>query len=103
MARSRRLTNDKDPAEVFPVSFDFTGDLADGETVASTDVTVTVIRGSDEDPSAFLSGADSESDGVVTQTITGGINEVDYKVKATITTSASRVYALAIIVPVRTL
>lgn len=102
MSRIRTL-EPKDPGETFTLTFNFASDLGDAETISSATVDVTVVRGSDGNPSALLSGADSNTTTTVSQKITGGSNDTDYKVKVTATTSASNIFVLAAIVPVRTL
>ncbi len=70
------------------VPFDFTSDLAVGETITSQVVTASVYSGTDAGPSALIQGSASVSGAVVTQAITGGVVGVMYTLLCTITTSA---------------
>jgi hypothetical protein len=67
--------------------FDFTSDLAVGETISTQAVAASVYSGTDASPSSIVSGAASASGAVVTQKITGGVLGVIYQLLCTITTS----------------
>lgn len=91
----------KDPEETLVVAFDFTRDLDPGETISSPVTTIAVSVGTDPTPTAVLSGLPTAATGVVTQVITGGVADVDYRLQCKINTSGSRVLVLAAILPVR--
>lgn len=80
----------KQPAEVKSVTFDFTSDLAVGETISTKSVAASVYAGVDASPSSLVSGAASSSGAVVSQLITGGVAGVIYELACTITTSAGQ-------------
>lgn len=84
------VTPSKITTEVVSVPFDFASQLADGETITSQEVTVTVFQGEDANPSAILSGAASVSGTVVSQLITGGTAGVVYLLSCGIATSLSQ-------------
>lgn len=84
----------KQAAAVLPVVFDFTSQLAVAETISSATVTATVYSGTDASP-AILSGSPSVSGPRVSQTLTGGVVGVTYKLTCAATTSLSKVLVLA--------
>jgi hypothetical protein len=71
--------------------FDFSSDLAVGETISSATVTATVYSGTDASPSSILSGSDSTSGAVVSQNITAGTLGVIYELICAATTSLNQV------------
>lgn len=71
-------------------TFDFTSDLADGETISTQSVAATVYSGTDAAPSSIISGSASASGAVVSQKITAGTVGVLYLLICTITTSLSQ-------------
>ena len=71
-------------------TFDFTSDLAIGETISTQAVTASVYAGTDATPSAIVSGSASASGTVVSQKITAGVLGVIYKLICAITTSAGQ-------------
>jgi hypothetical protein len=106
---AKRL-EEKDPGETVPLSWDFTDDIADiGDftiTTATIEVSVdrSLSRGTDPTPSALLNSSPQIDGFVVAQSITGGLDGVDYKVtcKAQIdSTPVSTIYKTSIL-PVRT-
>lgn len=81
----------KDPSEVDDRGLDFAALLETGETLSGTPtVTVTVVTGTDANPSAIKSGAASISGSIVWQRLTGGVAGVVYKIKVSVGTSTSR-------------
>lgn len=82
----------KDPEAVLDYVFDWTGWLADGETIQSR--TVTAEAGITKD-------SDSHADGVVTVWLSGGTVETTYRVECKVTTSAGRTDERSIFVRVR--
>lgn len=72
------------------VWFDFTGDLASGETLSSPTVSASVYSGTDANPSAILIGSPSISGARVSQKIAGGTAGVIYQVVCTASTSAGQ-------------
>lgn len=91
----------KDPEETLVVTFDFTKDLDPGETISTPVTTVSVVVGTDPASASVLSGSPTAAVGVVTQTVTVGLDGCDYRLQCKVTTSASRVLVLAAILPVR--
>lgn len=95
----------KDPGESRTLTFDLSLDLAAGETLVSvTGTTVTVVSGTDPSPTAILNGAASidSSQTKALVPVKGGLDEVDYDVKVTVTTTNStKVLVGAGILPVR--
>lgn len=87
---SRAQLPNKLSGETKNVTFDFTSDLASGETISTKAVAAAVYSGTDASPSSIISGAASSSGAVVTQTVTGGVTGVLYELTCTITTSASQ-------------
>lgn len=67
--------------------FDFTSQLAEGETVSTQVVEAAVYSGIDASPSSIISGVASASGALVSQEITAGVEGVIYEVTCTITTS----------------
>ena len=76
--------------ETIKAEFDFAGDLAVGETIATQVCTASVYSGTDAAPASIISGAASASGTLVTQAITAGLAGLIYKVICTITTSAGQ-------------
>lgn len=76
------------------ITFDFTSQLAAGETISSQTVSATVYSGIDSSPSAIISGSASVSGAVVTQAITAGVLGVTYELKCQVTTSAGQTLQL---------
>lgn len=77
----------KYPGATRTAGFNFTSDLASGETISTAVVTCTVYSGTDASPSSMISGSDTISGAVVTQLITGGVVGNVYELLCTITTS----------------
>lgn len=71
--------------------FDFSADLAVGETITAQVVTAAVYSGTDASPSSIVNGSASASGGVVTQSIMAGVLGVIYELTCQATTSASQV------------
>ena len=71
-------------------TFDFTSQLAIGETISTQSCTCSVYSGTDASPSSVISGSASASGTVVTQKLTGGVLGVIYNVLCTITTSVGQ-------------
>ena|ERR1035437_595086 len=70
--------------------FDFTSDLAVGETISSQSVAAIVYSGTDASPSAIVNGSATASGSIVTQSVHAGVVGVLYELLCTITTSASQ-------------
>lgn len=96
----RVIFSSRSPAEKLVEHFDFTSDLASGETISSATVAAIVTSGSDVDPDAILSGAASIAGAVVSQKITAGSPGVIYGATCTATTSAGQILQLAAYVAV---
>lgn len=71
-------------------TYDFTQNLAAGETLSSASVAVEVYSGTDGLPNAILSGSASISSGQVSQSFTGGTDGVIYSTVCTALTSDSQ-------------
>ena len=82
----------KDPAETYPIAFDFSAVLPTGETISSSTWTATVVSGNDSSPSSILYGSPVITNGTVKQTVTGGNAGVTYQLKASITTSGGSTF-----------
>ena len=92
---SRIITQPKLAGETVKMVFDFTSRLAAAETISTQNVAASVYSGTDASPSAVVSGAATASGAQVTQTLTGGVAGVIYKLVATITTSLSKTLQLS--------
>ena len=90
MTRGRADIPPKLSGETRTITFDFTSDLAAGETISTETVTASVYSGVDASPSAVISGSASASGVVVSQKVTGGVVGVTYKLLCSITTSAAQ-------------
>ena len=100
---SRTLWPAKDPAEKLVTTFDYSADLDAGETIASANLTCTLLSGADADPSAVLYGTPTIAAGTVLQPITGGVEGATYTLRCAVTlTPSGRVLVLAATLPVRT-
>jgi len=84
---SRAIFDPKLLGETQVLSFDFTSELAIGETINSQTVVATTYSGTDASPSSIISGSASSSGAVVSQKVTGGVLGVMYELLCTITTS----------------
>lgn len=91
---SRVLIPPKPVGSTYNQSFDYTSQLAVGETISTQVVTATVWQGTDATPSTIISGSASASGAIVTQSITGGTLGVIYKLLCTITTSTGQTLLL---------
>lgn len=80
----------KDPAAREFFSFEFRWQLASGETISSAVWTVTVLSGTDANPSAMLSGAAVIAGSRVSHLIIGGVVGVKYCIECKATTSAGQ-------------
>lgn len=87
---SRPLFPPKLAGETETVQFDFTSDLAVGETISTQSVAATVYSGTDAAPSGLISGLATASGAVVSQKLIGGVAGVIYQLVCTITTSLSQ-------------
>lgn len=95
----------KDPGEAQPLLFDFSADLAAGETLAGTVVvSVTVVKGVDPSPNVILAGGNS-LDATSTKffvPVVGGLDGVDYDIVVKYqTTNPKKTLVLGGILPVR--
>jgi len=75
-------------------TWDFTSQLAVGETISTQSVAATVYSGTDASPSSIISGSASASGAIVSQKITAGTVGVTYLLTCTITTSATQTLIL---------
>lgn len=86
----RTIFDGKLPGAKVPLTFDFTSELAAGETIGTKSVGATVYSGTDPVPSGIISGSASSSGQKVTQNVSGGVLGVTYMMLCTITTSAGQ-------------
>lgn len=77
-------------SEVF--SFDFTQVLAPSETILTATSTCFVMSGTDNTPTAILTGAAYYVGAIASQRVSGGVNETTYRLQMTITTSTGNTY-----------
>lgn len=84
---SRSILSPKQQGATKTTTFDFTSDLAIGETISTQVVAASVYSGVDGTPSGIISGVASASGAIVSQKITGGVVGVIYQLLCTITTS----------------
>lgn len=89
MGKRAQLPN-KYASETVTVTFDFTADLASGETISTQAVSAATYSGTDASPSSIISGSASASGAVVSQKITAGTTGVMYELTCSITTSAGQ-------------
>ncbi len=80
----------KDSGERLKLVFDFTSELASGETLSTATVASGVYSGADANPAAMISEAASISGPQVTQFVIGGVAGVVYLLTCTVTTSAGQ-------------
>ena len=73
------------------LSFDFTKQLATGETISTAVFSATVIKGTDASPDNIISGSATISGAVCTQLVINGLDKVKYLVKCIATTSQNQV------------
>lgn len=88
---------DKDPADVVTVEFDFS-DLAD--SVTSPQVTIAVLAGADPGVAAMLDGSPTVSGARVFHRIAAGLDGVDYALQCFADNGSDR-YSIEAILPVR--
>jgi len=88
---------DKDPADVITVEFDFT---LDATSVSSPTVTVSVVTGADPDPGLILVGSPTISGAIVRQRVQNGLGGVDYFFKC-VASNGSDVLTIDAVLPVR--
>lgn len=81
-------------------TFDFSTVLGTGETISSAAMNVEVVQGTDPAPLSILVGTPTINGSRVAQRISGGLDEVTYRLELTINTSASNIYTLVADLPV---
>ena len=81
-------------------TFDFSTVLGTGETISAASMNVEVVQGTDSSPLAILVGTPTINGSRVAQRISGGLDEVTYRLELTITTSFSNVYTTVADLPV---
>ena len=84
---NRQIIPPKLVGSTVTVAFNFTSDLAIGETISSATCTCKVYSGTDASPGVLISGGATASGAVVSQNIAGGVLGVLYELLCTITTS----------------
>jgi len=77
----------KHPEAEDSFKFDYTDELAAGETISTAEIEVTVINGTDANPSAMLGGSPTVASPFVYVKLIGGVDGVIYCVKCVATTS----------------
>ena len=71
-------------------SFDYTDQLATGETISSAVFSATVAKSTDASPENIISGSGTVSGAVCSQLVINGLNGVKYLIKCIATTSQSQ-------------
>ena len=82
----------KQPAELFPVSIDFSRELDSSETLSSAAITVRNAATAADISAAILSGSAAVATPVITQKITGGTSQDVYILTMLATTSSGNKY-----------
>ena len=102
---TKQRFDEKGPSELRVLAFDFTADLATGETLSgSPTVVVTLLLGNDSSPASILAGANSldGSAKVFYVPVHGGMDGCDYDVVVKYpTTNSKKSLELGGILPVR--
>lgn len=93
IVRAVEVLTPKDTGETDTLWFDYSAELADGETLVSAVITVSVLSGTDASPSSLLFGSPTVSGGYILQSITGGVRNVNYLIRCLASTSAGRILA----------
>jgi hypothetical protein len=88
------------PGEVVTAEFDFAPDIAFGDSVASVQVVVTTVLGTDATPQAVASGIAVLKGARVYQRLAGGLATCSYRIECRATTVAGNVLILARVLPV---
>jgi len=81
-------------------TFDFSNVIASGETISSATMVVEVVEGTDSSPSSILVGTPVINGSRVAQRISGGLDQVTYRLELSATTSLTNVYTLVGDLPV---
>jgi hypothetical protein len=84
----------KKPGETWLFPFDFISRLAVGETITGATGTCSVYSGVDATPANVVSGGNTISGTVVTQSLAGGVAGCVYDIKVVITTSLGQTLTL---------
>ncbi len=84
------LLPEKHVDEIIDVTFDFSPEIAAGETIVAQAVSVALEYGADLSPSALLSGSASVSGSAVVQRIGGGLAESVYRLRCLAMLSSGR-------------
>ena len=72
------------------LSFNYTKQLATGETISTAVFSATVIKGTDASPDNIISGSATISGAVCSQLVIDGVNGVKYLIKCIATTSQNQ-------------
>lgn len=91
----------KDPGETLLVEFDFSAELAAGETIETAVISCVLLKGYDVNPSGILADAAQLTTPKVFQLISGGVDGSYYKISCTASTSGGEIIILKAVVPVR--
>ena len=100
---AKALWHDKFVAERVTAEFNFTRGLAYGDTIATVQMGVTLLRGTDPLPGAILYGAAIVKGGRVFHRLHSGVAECTYLVECRVTTANSDILILAGVLPVKAL
>lgn len=98
---SRSVWPEKDPQETLVAGFLYANELRPGETIASAEVSCTVLTGTDAAPESVLDGDPTISDAAVLQPFYAGVDGVTYTIRCVATLSSGRVLVRAATLPVR--
>ena len=95
-----KYISSKDPSELIPITFDFSGLVTSIDTIAS--IAISVISGTDPNVATMLYSSAQKTGTNVIQLVQNGVNNAAYKIRADIV-SGSEKYAIAAIFNVKTL
>ena len=87
---NRTIVDAKPTGVTKTLTFDFSNELAAGETISTQAVTCTVYSGVDASPSSVINGAAALVGSTVTQSVKAGTAGVIYYLVCTVTTSTSQ-------------
>lgn len=89
------------PSESYPLSFDFSALLTEGEEITGVTFSVALVDdGVDPDLASRLVGGATFAAGICSQRFTGGVAGVTYLLTAVAVTDADNIYELCGYVPI---
>ena len=90
----------KTPDEIVDLSFDYSANLGDSETISSATVTAHLKKGVDANPENTLFGIATVAGALVYQRVTGGADKNLYVYKCLVDTSIGRRLELDAFLPI---